>query len=595
MSWRWSGSGLLMLGGAACFAVCALYVRRFRRSVAAGSLLVVLLATAEWSIAYALELTGGDLATRQLWGDLKYIGICLLPPAWLIFVLEYTGRWRPGRFVLSLLAAEPVAVLTLLAVPSTHALIRSYPPGAPPETDPIVQTGPLFWVHFAYANALIWTGIVVFVVSLARTSRLYRWQSLVLFASQMLPWLANLLFNLNVGPFGRVDLTPFAFSFTAVVLVWGVFRFNLLGLRPIARRRIFQTIADGVVVLDLDGKVIDANPAAERLVGQPAAQAVGQPVERLAPAWAGLVARQRERGGEAVEEAATAGRTYEVAISSLTDHQGRPTGQLLVARDVTERRRVERQLRDSLEREQAAIEHLRGLDQTKTAFLQALSHDLRTPLASVLGIAVTLQRRHRELPQADAADLLRRLCGSARRLDRLLTDLLDLDRLTQPTVTAQRRPVDLGALVARVLDQAPPELLDGRPVRLDVRSLQLAVDAPKVERIVENLLANAARHTPAGTPVWVRVEARDHGALLVVEDAGPGVPEELREAVFQPFSQGPGTASHAPGLGVGLALVRLFAKLHGGHAWVEERDGRGASFRVLLPDLDRPNSPRRPR
>jgi signal transduction histidine kinase len=125
---------------------------------------------------------------------------------------------------------------------------------------------------------------------------------------------------------------------------------------------------------------------------------------------------------------------------------------------------------------------------------------------------------------------------------------------------------------------------------LETAPVLIAVDAPKVERIVENLLANAARHTPAGTPVWVRVQAAGGGALLVVEDAGPGVPAEVRQAIFQPFQQGPTITAHAPGSGIGLALVVRFAGMHGGRAWVQERPGGGASFRVFLPDVRDPDA-----
>jgi two-component system, OmpR family, sensor histidine kinase KdpD len=221
----------------------------------------------------------------------------------------------------------------------------------------------------------------------------------------------------------------------------------------------------------------------------------------------------------------------------------------------------------------------------KSTFLQAVSHDLRTPLASVLGIAVTLQHHQQELDAGEVADLLGRLGRSARKMDWLLNDLLDLDRLAQPTVSPERERVDLGELVERVVKDASGELLDRRPVHLEARRLELEVDPPKVERMVENLLANAARHTPPGTPVWVRVAPNGRGALLVVEDAGPGVPSELRETIFHPFRQGPRPASHAPGLRVGLALVRVFAQLHGGTAWVQDRrEGPGASFRIHLPD-----------
>jgi signal transduction histidine kinase len=99
--------------------------------------------------------------------------------------------------------------------------------------------------------------------------------------------------------------------------------------------------------------------------------------------------------------------------------------------------------------------------------------------------------------------------------------------------------------------------------------------------MVENLLANAARHTRKGSNVWVRVKHHDAGATIVVEDDGPGVPDELREQIFEPFRRGPGQLQ--PGSGIGLSLVARFAELHGGHAWVEERAGGGASFRVFLP------------
>jgi two-component system, OmpR family, sensor histidine kinase MtrB len=109
-----------------------------------------------------------------------------------------------------------------------------------------------------------------------------------------------------------------------------------------------------------------------------------------------------------------------------------------------------------------------------------------------------------------------------------------------------------------------------------------------VERIVENLVVNAARHTEAGTAIWVRVEPRPDGVLLVVEDEGPGVPAQLREQIFQPFHQGRNVADHAPGSGIGLALVAQFASLHDGRAWIEDRPGGGASFRVFLPGIQRP-------
>jgi len=100
---------------------------------------------------------------------------------------------------------------------------------------------------------------------------------------------------------------------------------------------------------------------------------------------------------------------------------------------------------------------------------------------------------------------------------------------------------------------------------------------------VENLLMNAARHTAADRQIWLRVEAFEDGALVIVEDDGEGVPLELRSSIFEAFQQGPTSSFHSPGTGIGLSLVTQFAELHGGRAWVEDREGGGASFRVFLP------------
>ena len=104
---------------------------------------------------------------------------------------------------------------------------------------------------------------------------------------------------------------------------------------------------------------------------------------------------------------------------------------------------------------------------------------------------------------------------------------------------------------------------------------------------------NAARHTSPSASLWVRVRPGPGGVLLVVEDDGPGVPEAMREAIFEPFRQVPGAAHPSPGVGIGLSLVARFAELHGGRAWVEEREGGGASFHVLLPDAGPDDAERR--
>jgi signal transduction histidine kinase len=238
-----------------------------------------------------------------------------------------------------------------------------------------------------------------------------------------------------------------------------------------------------------------------------------------------------------------------------------------------------RQYAEAYQRQMEVAERTRSGDSIRDTFLQAVSHDLRSPLTAILGSASTLEQG--EGSEEERADLLRRISSSARRLDRMLSDLLDIDRLQRGIVSPERRPADVRELIERPIDEAG--LREHRTIEVVVEGdpLLADVDPAKTERIVENLVSNAVKHAGEGTIV-VHAAAERDGLALRVDDEGPGIPDDLKDAVFQPFRRGPGSEM-VPGVGLGLALVERFAELHGGRAWVEDRPGGGASFLVFLP------------
>ncbi len=332
-------AAVAVLACGAAAAALAVFVWTRRQGTAGTSLAVLLSALAVWNLAYGAELLAPDPAWRLRLGDLKYVGIGALTPAWLSFILSWTGRGaRVTRRLLTLLAVEPLLLLLVLAVPATHDLVRYLPPDAPDPLSAEVATGPLFWVHLVYTDALLLPATAVFVASLLRRSRAYWLQAAALSAAALVPWVANLLFTLSVGPFGRVDLTPVAFTASGAVLAWGLFQQRLLRLNPLARSLLVDRMLDGVVVLDAYGRVTDANPAARQVLGGAGPLPGRRAADVLPPEVVGGGATGLPLGG----------RFYDVSDVALPGGPRSPAGRMLVLRDVTEREALERRLRTLL-------------------------------------------------------------------------------------------------------------------------------------------------------------------------------------------------------------------------------------------------------
>ena len=249
-------------------------------------------------------------------------------------------------------------------------------------------------------------------------------------------------------------------------------------------------------------------------------------------------------------------RTVQGRGRVILDRGGHPVRMVGTAQDITERQRVE-EVRENI--------------------LSAVSHELRTPLTAILGFAITLRERWPTLTDEGREEIIDLVASQAAKLESLLNDLLDVDRLRHGRLRVDFEQADLAELVSGVVAGRPL----GRRIEVEAHSVYASVDTAKFERIVENLIANAERHTPEDSPIEVSIGANGTGALLRVDDHGPGVPDAEKEAIFQAFTRG--TEVEATGVGVGLALVAQFAALHGGRAWVEDNPGGGASFRVLFP------------
>jgi two-component system sensor histidine kinase KdpD len=232
--------------------------------------------------------------------------------------------------------------------------------------------------------------------------------------------------------------------------------------------------------------------------------------------------------------------------------------------------------------EQARAALLRAkTEEMRASLLGAVSHDLRTPLAAITGAATSL-RDHGALAADVKGELLETICEEADRLERLVANLLDMTRLQTGAVTLKRDWVPLDEMVGSALTRLDAKLGE-RPIAVDLPSSLplLSVDPVLLEQLFVNLLENAAKYTPARSPLEISARVRGDKIEIEVSDRGPGLPPGSEEALFQKFVRGSKTG--VPGVGLGLPICRAIAEAHEGTIHAENRPDGGATFRVLLP------------
>jgi two-component system, OmpR family, sensor histidine kinase KdpD len=226
----------------------------------------------------------------------------------------------------------------------------------------------------------------------------------------------------------------------------------------------------------------------------------------------------------------------------------------------------------------------RRSDDLKTALLRAVTHNLRTPLASIKASVSGLRQPDAMFAEEDRAELLAEIEEEADRLDRLVTNLLDASRLEAGGVTLSAHPQDLSELIGAVVDRLRPRL-NGRSMCVEIPEELPPVpgDYTQIDQVVTNLLENAILHTPPGTAVVARAARAGSVVRVEIVDHGPGVPASERERLFRPFERG---QTRAPGSGLGLTIARGFVEAHGGRLWLEDAPGAGSQFVFTLPVRD---------
>ena len=306
-----------------------------RRAVPGGVFFfLAMLAVGEWALSNALEYATIEIPAKVFWGQVSYLGTTTISPFWVLFALYYGQRpgWFTNRRIGSLFIFPIIIILLTFTNPFHRLIWASITPISSVVGAPLVYThGIAAWANLVYAYVLLVVGTIILVRIVFRSSTLVRLQAGTLLAAVFVPWVSNLIYFL-ANPFPGLDLTPFAFTISGLLVAFSIFGFRLLDIMPVAHEALFANMSSGVLVVDAQKRIIDLNPAAQRFFSIPS-RIVGQPADNVLSAYPDLLAHLQSTAEAEVEIVLgkkPAAACLDVRMTPLFNRRKQFSGQLIV-------------------------------------------------------------------------------------------------------------------------------------------------------------------------------------------------------------------------------------------------------------------------
>lgn len=571
-------SVFLLICGIAALIISTLIFRRVSNTVRSYGLLTF--GVSIWSIFYSFELSSNSLDQILFYLKLEYIGISLLPALWILFILKFVGREDLLNNRNTFLIYLP-GIITLLGVWTNeyhHLHYKEYSVDYTHEF-PLFKFEPgiMYIIHTVYFYILLFAGLIIQLRKFINADLVYRKQNAIIVLGTLIPWIFNIVYLLGYRPMEHLDLTPYAFIMTTILIGIGLIRFKLFDIIPVARDKVIEVMQDGVIVLDAKNRIVDINAKMKEIIQENYSKQIklGDNFEKYFHSETILLQLIKTQSNSEYEWNVNQ-KTFDIKLSPLLDNGTAFNGVILLYREVSDRKSVENKLMQQ-------TEELLSTNELKNKLFSIVSHDLRNPILSLNEIVNLFNEG--VISDEEIKSYMPLISKNIKNTSALLENLLHWSRSQLKGERIQKNNFNLR--IAALLQTSILEpLANEKKIKIENsidENIIVNADRDMIELVFRNLISNAIKYCYESGTISISSSIEDKHAKVCIRDTGIGIAEENLQKLFglNNFTT-PGTNKEL-GTGLGLLLCREFVTKNGGKIWVESKLNEGSKFCFTLP------------
>lgn len=544
---------------------------------------VTMLLVCIWGFFYGLELSSPTQEEMLFWIDYEYVGISFMPAAWLVFSLQYTG-YKKWQSPLMLAAIFLIPILTFLAVITNdfhhlhylHTEVNSKGPF------PIlsIDVGPWYYIHTAYSYIAFLAGTLILWKRFRYADPIFRTQTKLLIIAGFFPLILNVLYQLNIiKPFDGIDLTPFSFLLTYLLLGFAILRYSLFSLKPIAQNRVMEALNKGVLVIDARQKIVDFNPAILNFFFDSKRISIGTSSRKLFeshPEIQNLIDGSEEKSITITLPKGDKSQIVKVDLIPMIENQTVVYGEILLFDDQTEQFEINKRLTEQKK-------DLQQLNDLKDKFFSIISHDLKGPIFGVKEMIHMTQTGL--ISQEEFMEMLPELSKNMEQVAILLQNLL---AWASSQIRGEQVSIE-NFKIQHLLQQQQKLLLrisQEKNIQIEINSNEdhwVAADKNMIDLVLRNLINNAIKFSRPGENVRLSSSLEGKFIKICVQDTGTGISPENLEKIKEGISFTTRGQNNESGTGLGLVLVRDYVEKNHGKLSIHSELGKGSKFCLELP------------